>query len=175
MSGTTTGWSTASATTAPSPPSAIRNYRLFATGSLVSNVGTWMQRVAQDWLVLTLTGSAGALGITTGLQFLPILLFSPIAGVIADRFSKRSVLMVTQFAMGTTAAVLGVLAVIGWVQTWHVYVLAFLFGTGGGLRHAGPPGVRQRDGAERHAAQRRRPQLGVVQPRPHGRPGDWPA
>ena len=69
-----------------------RNYRLFATGSLVSNVGTWMQRVAQDWLVLTLTGSAGALGITTGLQFLPILLFSPIAGVIADRFSKRSVL-----------------------------------------------------------------------------------
>ena len=107
-----------------------RNYRLFATGSLVSNVGSWMQRVAQDWLVLTLTGSAGALGITTGLQFLPILLFSPIAGVIADRFSKRSVLMVTQFAMGTTAAVLGLLAVFGWVQTWHVYVLAFLFGTG---------------------------------------------
>ena len=59
-----------------------------------------MQRVAQDWLVLTLTGSAGALGITTGLQFLPILLFSPIAGVIADRYSKRRVLVVTQAAMG---------------------------------------------------------------------------
>ena len=63
-----------------------------------------MQRVAQDWLVLALTGSAGALGLTTGLQFLPILLFSPFAGVIADRFSKRSVMMVTQVAMATTAA-----------------------------------------------------------------------
>ena len=68
----------------------VRNYRLYATGSLISNVGTWMQRVAQDWLVLALTGSAGALGLTTGLQFLPILLFSPIAGVFADRFSKRT-------------------------------------------------------------------------------------
>ena len=81
----------------------LRNYRLFATGSLVSNIGTWMQRIAQDWLVLTLTGSAGALGITTGLQFLPILLFSPIAGVLADRFPKRRVLAVTQATMGVTA------------------------------------------------------------------------
>jgi MFS family permease len=107
----------------------IRNYRLFATGSLVSNAGTWMQRVAQDWLVLALTGSAGALGLTTGLQFLPILLFSPIAGVIADRFPKRSVMMVTQIAMLTTAAVLGILAITGLAQAWHVYVLAFAFGT----------------------------------------------
>lgn len=108
----------------------VRNYRLFATGSLISNVGTWMQRVAQDWLVLALTGSAGALGITTGLQFLPILLFSPFAGVLADRFSKRSVLMVTQVAMAGTAAALGVLAITNTVQEWHVYVLAFAFGTG---------------------------------------------
>jgi MFS family permease len=105
-----------------------RNYRLFATGSLVSNVGTWMQRIAQDWLVLTLTGSAGALGITTGLQFLPILLFSPIAGVLADRFPKRRILAVTQVALGTTAGILGVLAITGWVTVWHVYVIAFLFG-----------------------------------------------
>jgi len=108
----------------------VRNYRLFATGSLISNVGTWMQRVAQDWLVLTLTGSAGALGITTGLQFLPILLFSPFAGVLADRFSKRNVLMVTQISMGATAVLLGVLAITNAVTTWHVYVLAFVFGTG---------------------------------------------
>jgi MFS family permease len=107
----------------------IRNYRLFAAGSLVSNTGTWMQRVAQDWLVLALTGSAGALGLTTGLQFLPILLFSPIAGVIADRFPKRSVMMVTQIAMTTTAALLGLLAVTGVARAWHVYVLAFAFGT----------------------------------------------
>jgi MFS family permease len=107
----------------------VRNYRLFATGSLVSNTGTWMQRVAQDWLVLELTDSGGALGITTGLQFLPILLFSPIAGVIADRFSKRHVMMLTQVAMTATAATLGLLAVTGLATEWHVYLLAFLFGT----------------------------------------------
>ncbi len=108
----------------------IRNYRLFAGGSLISNVGTWMQRVAQDWLVLALTGSAGALGITTGLQFLPIVVLSPIAGVVADRYSKRRVLVVTQAAMGLTAALLGVLAVTGLVQAWHIYVIAFVFGAG---------------------------------------------
>ncbi|MGI9052270.1 MAG: MFS transporter [Ilumatobacteraceae bacterium] len=109
---------------------ATRNYRLFATGSLISNVGTWMQRVAQDWLILTLTASAGALGVTTGLQFLPILLFSPLAGVVADRYPKRVVLTVTQVVLGVTAATLGVLAVTGLAQPWHVYLLAFLFGTG---------------------------------------------
>jgi MFS family permease len=108
----------------------IRNYRYFATGSFISNTGTWMQRVAQDWLVLALTGSAGALGITTGLQFLPILLFSPFAGVLADRYSKRTVLTCTQTVMGVTAAVLGVLAVTDTVHVWHVYVLTFLFGIG---------------------------------------------
>ncbi|MBA2387964.1 MAG: MFS transporter [Acidimicrobiia bacterium] len=106
----------------------VRNYRLFAGGSLVSNVGTWMQRVAQDWLVLALTGSGAALGITTGLQFLPMLLLSPVAGLLADRFPKRIVMAVTQCSMLVTAAVLGVLALTGWVATWHVYVLAFLFG-----------------------------------------------
>ena len=110
---------------------AIRNYRMFAGGGLVSNVGTWMQRVAQDWLVLVITGgSAAALGITTGLQFLPMLLITPYAGVIADRFPKRRVLAVTQTAMGATAPVLGLLAVTGLVQVWHVYVLAFVFGAG---------------------------------------------
>ncbi len=107
----------------------VRNYRLFAAGSLVSNTGTWMQRVAQDWLVLTLTGSAGALGITTGLQFLPILLLSPLAGVLADRFPKRRVLVAAQVAMGLLAAMLGVLALTGLARPWHIYVLAFLFGS----------------------------------------------
>ncbi|HQZ32848.1 MAG TPA: MFS transporter [Ilumatobacteraceae bacterium] len=107
----------------------IRNYRLFAIGSLVSNIGTWMQRVAQDWLVLQLTGSGKALGITTGLQFLPMLLFSPMAGVFADRFSKRRVIAVAQVVLGVTAGLLGLLAVAGWVAAWHVYVIAFVFGT----------------------------------------------
>jgi MFS family permease len=109
----------------------IRNYRLFAYGSVVSNTGTWMQRVAQDWLVLQLTDNSGvALGITTGLQFLPILLLSPYAGLVADRFPKRRVLQATQLGMAAAAGVLGLLAVTGTAQTWHVYVLAFLFGIG---------------------------------------------
>ncbi len=109
----------------------IRNYRLYATGALVSNTGTWMQRVGQDWLVLQLTGGSGAaLGITTGLQFLPILLLSPVAGVVADRFPKRTVLIGTQLAMAVPAGVLGLLAVTGLAQPWHVYVLALSFGVG---------------------------------------------
>ncbi len=95
-----------------------RNYRLYASGAVVSNVGTWMQRVAQDWLVLQLTHNNGtALGITTGLQFLPILLLSPYAGLIADRFPKRRLLQVTQLMLAVPAMVLGVLAVTGVAQT----------------------------------------------------------
>ena len=110
---------------------ANRNYRRYASGALVSNTGTWMQRVGQDWLVLQLSGGSGvALGITTGLQFLPILLLSPYAGFIADRYPKQRVLLVTQLSMAVPAAVLGVLAVTGVAQTWHVYVLALLFGIG---------------------------------------------
>jgi MFS family permease len=107
------------------------NYRLYAAGGVVSNTGTWMQRVAQDWLVLQLTNNSGtALGITTGLQFLPILLMSPYAGLVADRFPKRRLLQVTQLMMAVPALLLGLLAVTGAVQTWHVYVLAFVFGIG---------------------------------------------
>lgn len=109
----------------------IKNYRLYASGAIVSNVGTWMQRVAQDWMVLQLTGNSGtALGITTGLQFLPILLLSPYAGLVADRFPKRRLLQVTQLMLALPALVLGVLAVTGVAQSWHVYLLAFLFGIG---------------------------------------------
>ncbi len=106
------------------------NYRRYAAGGLVSNVGTWMQRVAQDWLVLQLTANSGtAIGITTGLQFLPFLLLSPFAGVIADRIPKRRLLQLTNFGMAAPAFVLGLLAVTGTVQTWHVYVLALVLGT----------------------------------------------
>jgi MFS family permease len=108
-----------------------RNYRLYAAGGVVSNTGTWMQRVAQDWLVLQLTDNSGtALGVTVGLQFLPILLLSPYAGLVADRFPKRRLLQVTQLMMAVPAMALGVLAVTGLVQPWHVYALAFTFGVG---------------------------------------------
>lgn len=106
------------------------NYRLYAAGGAVSNVGTWMQRVAQDWLVLQLAGGGLALGITTGLQFLPVLLLSAYAGLVADRFPKRRLLQATQVAMAVPAVVLGVLALTGVVQVWHVYVLALVFGVG---------------------------------------------
>lgn len=107
------------------------NYRRYLVGSTVSNTGTWMQRVAQDWLVLQLPGNSGTeLGITTGLQFLPILLLSPYAGVVADRFPKRRLLQVTQATMAIASLVLGLIAVLGVAQTWHVYLIAFLFGIG---------------------------------------------
>jgi MFS family permease len=96
---------------------------------VVSNTGTWMQRVAQDWLVLDLThGSGTALGIATALQFLPMLLFSLWGGAVADRYSKRRVLMVTQATMGALALILGVLALAGVVRIWQVYALAFALG-----------------------------------------------
>ena len=108
----------------------VRNYRLYAAGSLVSNTGTWMQRVAQDWLVLELTSSGSALGITTGLQFLPFLLVTPFAGLLADRYSKRRLLAFTQASLAVSAGLLGLLAINGTAQVWHVYVLAFIFGVG---------------------------------------------
>ena len=108
----------------------VRNYRLWVTGALVSNIGTWMQRVAQDWLVLTvLTNNSGtAAGITTGLQVLPIIFLGPYAGLLGDRVNKRKLLLITQSAMGICALLLGILVVTGSVQLWHVYVLALLLG-----------------------------------------------
>lgn len=108
----------------------IFNYRVWAGGALVSNIGTGMQRTAQDWLVLTqLTHhSATALGVVTGLQFGPQLLMLPWAGYAADRFDRRKLLVATQATMGLLALVLGLLTVSGLVQLWHVYLLAFLSG-----------------------------------------------
>jgi MFS family permease len=106
----------------------VRNYRLFFLGQVVSNIGTWMQRIAQDWLVLSLTGSATAVGFTTALQFLPMLLFGLYGGVLVDRLPKRRTLLFTQAAMGLTAVALALLTLSGDVQVWHVYVAAFAVG-----------------------------------------------
>jgi MFS family permease len=112
-----------------------RNYRIWAGGAIVSNIGTWMQRVAQDWLVLTvLTNHSGAaLGITTGLQFLPRLLLGPYGGVLADRYRKRVILLWTQVAMGLTGLVLGLLVVTGTAQLWHAYLAALCLGIAGAI------------------------------------------
>ncbi|HET7405960.1 MAG TPA: MFS transporter [Mycobacteriales bacterium] len=109
----------------------VRNYRLFASGQVVSLTGTWMQRVAQDWLVVELAGPGHrgiAVGVTTGLQFAPTLLLSLYGGVLADRHRKRRLLVLTQAASMLAALVLGVLVVTGAVQLWHVYALAFALG-----------------------------------------------
>lgn len=104
------------------------NYRLFFAGQLVSLTGTWMQRLAQAWLVLKLTNSPFALGTTTTLQFLPITLFSLYAGVIADRFPKRKLMIVTQVAATVQAIILATLTSLGIIQLWHIYVLATVLG-----------------------------------------------
>jgi MFS family permease len=107
----------------------VRNYRLYFTGQVLSNTGTWMQRVAQDWLVLDLSGTSGvALGITTGLQFLPYLLFSLWGGTLADRIERRRLLVWTQGAMGFLALALGAVTLLGLATVTLVYVFAFLLG-----------------------------------------------
>jgi MFS family permease len=105
-----------------------RNYRLFYGGQLVSLIGTWMQSVAQSWLVLTLTGSPFDLGLVAAMQFVPVLLFGLFGGVIADALPKRRTLIATQAAMMVFAFVLGALTLTGVVQVWMIVVLAFLLG-----------------------------------------------
>lgn len=106
------------------------NYRLWVGGALVSNVGTWMQRTTEDWLVLThLTHkNATALGIVTALQFGPQLLLLPLTGFVADHFDRRRLLIATQAMMGVLALALGLLTLFGLIQLWHVYLLGFLLG-----------------------------------------------
>ncbi len=106
------------------------NYRLWTAGAIVSNIGTWMQRTAQDWIVLTqLTrNNAAAVGVVMALQFGPQVLLLPLTGFAADYFDRRKLLFATQATMGALALVLGVLTLTGLVQLWHVYALAFLLG-----------------------------------------------
>ncbi|MGY1621177.1 MFS transporter [Geodermatophilus sp. SYSU D00965] len=107
----------------------VRNYRIYASANLVSLTGTWMQRIGQDWLVLQLSGDSGvALGLITALQFGPTLLLSMYGGVLADRYAKRRVLVVTQALMGLLALVLGLLVAADGIALWHVFVLAGALG-----------------------------------------------
>jgi MFS family permease len=103
----------------------VRNFRRFASANLVSLTGTWMQRIGQDWLVLQLSGDSGvALGLITALQFGPTLVLSMYGGVLADRYDKRRMLLITQALMGVLALLLGILVATDAVALWHVFVLA---------------------------------------------------
>jgi MFS family permease len=106
------------------------NYRVWASGTFVSNIGTWMQRIAQDWLVLTQLShnNATALGVVIALQFAPQALLLPVTGFAADHFDRRKLLIATQASMGLLALGLGILTVAGHVAIWHVWVFAFLLG-----------------------------------------------
>jgi MFS family permease len=106
----------------------VRNYRLYFAGQLISTTGTWMQSIAQAWLVLQITGSGVALGVTVALQFTPVLLVGAWGGLVADRVDKRRLLVGTQAAAGLLALVLGAVTVLGVVQLWMIFVLALGLG-----------------------------------------------
>ena len=105
-----------------------RNYRLFFTGQVISNIGTWMQRVAQAWLVLSLTHSPFAVGILALCQFMPFTLFSMVAGVVVDRLDAWRTVISTQFTQMLLASTIAVIALAGVAQVWQVYVIAALMG-----------------------------------------------
>ena len=106
----------------------VPNFRLFTISNILAMSGTWMQRIAQDWLVLQLSHSVAAVGVTVAMQFTPMLLFGLYGGLIVDRYSKRMLLMLTQTTVGLLAVLLAVLALTGTIQVWHVYAIAFVVG-----------------------------------------------
>ncbi|HEY1529587.1 MAG TPA: MFS transporter [Galbitalea sp.] len=106
----------------------VPNFRLFTISNILAMSGTWMQRIAQDWLVLTLSHSVAAVGVTVAMQFTPMLLFGLYGGLIVDRYSKRMLLMLTQGTVGVLATVLAVLALTHSIQVWHVWAIAFVVG-----------------------------------------------
>ena len=106
----------------------VPNFRIFAVGHFIAVIAIWMQRIAQDWLVLQLSGSVTAVGITVALQFLPSLLLGPWGGMVADRFAKRKILILCQSIAATLAATLAVLALSGVIMVWHVYGIALVLG-----------------------------------------------
>jgi MFS family permease len=107
----------------------VRNYRLFASGQLVKLIGVWMMFIAQDWLVLQLSGdSAAALGVVTALQFLPVLMLTLVGGKLADRYDKRKLLLAVNAAWTVLSLVLAALVALGHVRLWHVFIAAGLLG-----------------------------------------------
>ncbi|WP_144660923.1 MFS transporter [Paenarthrobacter nicotinovorans] len=106
----------------------VPNFRIFAIGHFIAVIAIWMQRIAQDWMVLQLSGSVTAVGITVALQFMPSLFLGPWGGMIADRFAKRKILIICQSAAAVLAAVLATLSLTHTVQVWHVYVIALVLG-----------------------------------------------
>ncbi|TDD67424.1 MFS transporter [Jiangella aurantiaca] len=106
----------------------VRNYRLYVISQILTNTCGWMQRVAQDWLILSLTGNVAWVGLTVSLQLAPMLVFGLWGGVVADRFDKRKLLMITQSLFALSALMLGMLTLLGAIQPWHVLASAAFLG-----------------------------------------------
>lgn len=106
----------------------VPNFRLFTISNVIAMTATWMQRIAQDWLVLQLTGSVAAVGVTVAMQFAPMLAFGLFGGLIVDRYSKRMLLMLTQSIAAVLSLALFVLTLTGSVQVWHVWAIALVVG-----------------------------------------------
>ncbi|NUS35700.1 MAG: MFS transporter, partial [Pseudarthrobacter sp.] len=106
----------------------VPNFRIFVVGHFIAVIAIWMQRIAQDWLVLQLSGSVTAVGFTVALQFLPSLVLGPWGGMVADRFPKRKILILCQSMAAILAAALAALALTGTIQVWHVYAIALVLG-----------------------------------------------
>ena len=106
----------------------IRNYRLYFFGQAVSQCGTWMQTIGQSWLVLKLTNSGTQLGLVAAAQFLPILLFGPVAGIITDRYDKRKIIFITQSLFALLALILAILVGTNTIKLWELYCLAASIG-----------------------------------------------
>ena len=147
-----------------------RDFRVQWFGACTSSIGTWMQIVAQNWLVLSLTGSAFFLGLDAFLQQLPIMLFTLIGGVLADRHDRRRTLLASQYMQMATAATLALLVYFGLVEIWHILVLSFVDRPRAGVRRPGvsvaDPVARRQEGS----AERGRAQLDPVQRRARARP-----
>ena len=148
------------------------NYRLYWLGQLLSVIGTWIQRIAQAWLVLQLTNSSFSLGLVTALQSLPITFFALFGGVLADRFPKRPVIVTTQAIMAGQALVLALLITTHQIQVWHIYVLAMVLGLATSIDNPTRQAFVSELVGPDESAKRSRAQFKPLQYRAYSRPGD---
>ena len=135
----------------------VPNYRRYFTGQVISITGNWMQIVGEMWLMVKLTGSGVSVGLTAGLQFLPILLFGAWGGLLADRMSKRTLLTITQLSMAVPALTMFGLSLSGLIEPWMVLALVLVRGLGAGAGQPGAAVVRGRDRRARTACSTRSP------------------
>ena len=149
-----------------------RNFQLFFSGQLISLIGTWMQTVAQAWLVYRLTGSSVLLGGIGFCSQIPVFLLAPVGGIVADRYNRQKVVIATQTAAMLLALALAALTLTGAVRVRYIFVLAALLGVGECVRHTGAPGVHRGDGRPDGPDERHRAELLHVQrlARSSGRP-----